>query len=112
MSVEDTLNRRQKTHGDFEHNASVSQTLKKTIDRSPAAIKGDLHPVMLEALDAIFAKVARIVCGDPAEPDHWHDIAGYATLVEEILLKRQALAELTAVPPAPSRLDEDGKPCK
>jgi hypothetical protein len=32
-------------------------------------------------------KLARIVCGDPAEPDHWDDIAGYATLVADRIRK-------------------------
>jgi hypothetical protein len=36
-----------------------------------------------EALDMILHKIARIVNGNPNETDHWHDIAGYATLVEQ-----------------------------
>jgi hypothetical protein len=32
-------------------------------------------------------KIARILNGDPTYTDNWHDIAGYATLVEQHLLK-------------------------
>ena len=31
-------------------------------------------------------KMARIVNGDPNYIDNWHDIAGYATLVEQELI--------------------------
>ena len=31
----------------------------------------------------IVHKIARILAGDPNHADHWHDIAGYAILVEE-----------------------------
>jgi hypothetical protein len=31
-------------------------------------------------------KMSRILCGNPNEPDHWRDIAGYATLIENILV--------------------------
>jgi hypothetical protein len=41
---------------------------------------------MKESVDMICHKIARIVNGgQPQEIDHWHDIAGYAKLVEDIL---------------------------
>ena len=39
-----------------------------------------------ESLIVIAQKIARILNGNPNEPDHWHDIAGYATLVEKELI--------------------------
>lgn len=33
----------------------------------------------------IAVKIARILVGDCNHPDHWHDIAGYATLVADRL---------------------------
>lgn len=42
-------------------------------------------PDQREALDMIFHKIGRIVCGDPNYADSWHDIAGYAKLVENRL---------------------------
>ena len=35
----------------------------------------------------IFHKIGRIVNGDPNYADSWHDIAGYAKLVEDRLNK-------------------------
>ena len=37
------------------------------------------------AMYMIASKMARIVNGDPNYIDNWHDIAGYATLVEQEL---------------------------
>lgn len=78
-SVADTLAQRGTTHGDFSVNSLISQEIRA------AMCKGnyqDLHPVAREALDMIAHKMARICSGNPMEPDHWHDIAGYATLAE------------------------------
>ena len=33
----------------------------------------------------IAVKISRILTGDPSHADNWHDIAGYATLVERRL---------------------------
>jgi hypothetical protein len=40
-----------------------------------------------EALDMIVHKIARILNGNPNVHDHWHDIAGYATLIANRLEK-------------------------
>jgi hypothetical protein len=82
--VADTLNERQKTHGDFTDNARVMQALKQ-IARSGNNWVGhiELTPVQREALDMILHKVGRIVTGDPNVPDHWLDIEGYARLARE-----------------------------
>jgi hypothetical protein len=45
----------------------------------------ELNPVQMEALEMIAHKIARILNGNPDHHDHWHDIAGYATLVAERL---------------------------
>ena len=42
-----------------------------------------LDPDMAEALDMIQHKIARILNGDLRYADSWHDIAGYATLVDK-----------------------------
>jgi UDP-N-acetylmuramoylalanine-D-glutamate ligase len=41
-----------------------------------------LSDYQIEALDQISGKIARILTGNSNHIDHWHDIAGYATLVE------------------------------
>ena len=82
MSVENTLNERQKTHGDFHDNAKCSQDLK-AVFRSYGF--DSLASPMREALDQIALKISRILTGDCNHLDNWHDIAGYATLVEKWL---------------------------
>lgn len=79
--VQDTLNSRQKTHGNFDTQARTSQKLKDAIHAEMEYNEHMLLADQLEALDMICVKISRILHGNPHEPDHWHDIAGYATLV-------------------------------
>ena len=83
MTIKDTLAERQSTHGKFEDHAIVSQKLKYVL-HSRDSWSG-LDSIQQEALDMICHKMARIIAGNPDHPDHWHDISGYATLVEEAL---------------------------
>lgn len=80
--MEETLSQREQVHGDFALNAEISRALKNVIWTYGSH---KLAPVQAEALEVIMAKTARILAGDPNFPDHWHDIAGYATLVEKSL---------------------------
>lgn len=84
MTIQDTLDERQKTHGDYSLHAECTQTLKHVIrmlldehDRPPLKMEHQ------EALDMILHKIGRIVAGDPNFEDHWHDIAGYAELARQ-----------------------------
>jgi hypothetical protein len=81
--IQSTLAYRGKTHGDFAENSRLIQQIKHDLRR----MKGwaELSNSQREALDMIVHKIGRIMCGNPNEPDHWKDIAGYATLVENIL---------------------------
>lgn len=74
----DILDQRERTHGDFNYVALVSQALKDALRRGPYDELPDMHR---EALEMICAKMARVVCGDHNEPDHFIDISGYAELV-------------------------------
>ena len=85
-NIKDILEERQKTHGDFALNAIISQELKTTIRTYSADTLG-FTDQMKEALDVICGKIARIIAGDPYHSDHWRDIAGYATLIQNILEK-------------------------
>ena len=82
-NVKKTLNERLHTHGDFSNHARVAQSLKNVLRKEPL-YKG-LSDVQVEALEMILHKIARVVSGNPDHKDHWHDIAGYAVLVEEQL---------------------------
>lgn len=84
--IENTLNERLKTYGKFENHAKISQSLKD-IMRQFGLDK--LPNDMREALEMIQHKIARILNGDPAYLDNWHDIIGYARLVEKRLEENQ-----------------------
>jgi len=83
VSVENTLTEREGRYGAFADHARLSQHLTDVMRSAP---KWDgLSAVQKEALEMIQHKVARILNGDPRYVDNWHDIAGYATLVEKDL---------------------------
>lgn len=80
--IKETLNERNKKYGSFEDVAMMTQDFievmkKHGFDGMPKPHK--------EAMHMICSKMARLVNGDCNHIDSWHDIAGYATLVEEIL---------------------------
>jgi hypothetical protein len=70
---------REKTHGSFTMTAKVAQEIKEALRWGPLELK---H-AQLEALEMIATKMARIVCGNANEKDHYNDIAGYAKLGAE-----------------------------
>ena len=78
--VTETLGLRENRYGEFRNVSATSQWLKD-IMRGGASWKG-MEPYMQESLDLIANKLARIVNGDPFYDDSWHDIGGYAKLVE------------------------------
>lgn len=77
------LKTRAKTHGDYAEVAETAQALK-SIMRDTENWQ-HLQPIMRESLEMHATKIARILNGNPYEPDHWQDIAGYATLVSDTL---------------------------
>ncbi len=84
-TIDETLTEREKTHGSFIPQANCTQNLKQVLYYTEG---WDCVPhYMKEAIHVILHKIARIVSGSPHEPDHWHDIQGYARLIERELLK-------------------------
>jgi hypothetical protein len=81
VDIQDTLAERQQSHGDFTSNARVMQCLKYVARQE--ANWDDMDFVKREAIEMILMKVARIITGNPNEPDHWLDIEGYARLARE-----------------------------
>jgi hypothetical protein len=81
------LNLRERTHGEFPSVAASAQAIKTILfGARPWREAGrdlglDDPEVVVEALDLIATKLARITCGDPLFLDHWRDISGYADLV-------------------------------
>jgi hypothetical protein len=84
MDAKQIIENRASTHGDFKNVSFVAQSIKEIIAESAA---GRLSPQQHEALDLIATKIARIVSGNPDEPDHWLDIEGYARLARESINK-------------------------
>lgn len=83
VGVDATLAERAERYGLFEHQARITQELKQAMHRGQNWPK--LNDDMKESLDLIASKIARILNGDPQYPDSWHDIAGYALLIEKRL---------------------------
>ena len=79
-STDDIIADRRKTHGPFEQQFAFAQTLKLYFRYSPNW--DQLSGVQKESLELIATKLSRILTGNPNEPDHFSDIAGYARLVE------------------------------
>ena len=86
MTLEETLTERGGRYGPFSEHARVAMTLKDAVRGELRRRNKALADDQIHALDVIFDKVARIVNGDPDYIDNWHDIAGYATLVERRLV--------------------------
>jgi hypothetical protein len=78
-----TLNIRGSNYGTFSSNARVAQDLKAIVRKAEAWER--MAPDQKEAVDMILSKVSRLTTGDPNYLDNWHDISGYAQLIEERL---------------------------
>lgn len=79
-----TLKARSSRHGEFKDHAAYTQAIKAILHSSPNW-DGKMQPMHKEALDMIAHKIGRILAGDPDYDDNWHDIAGYAKLVDDRL---------------------------
>lgn len=86
------LNTREQTHGDYGVNAGVSQAIKAVFQGSPEYLT-KLSSEQKESAELIATKFGRIVAGDPSNPEHWEDIAGYATLIAERLRAAKAASK-------------------
>ena len=84
MTIDNTLAERGSRYGDFSDHAEIAQRIKLAMIAGKAkwASLPDTHK---QALEVIADKIARILSGDPNYADNWHDIQGYARLVEDRL---------------------------
>ncbi len=83
MNVNQTLEQRGERYGDFKDVAFITQSFMSVI--STGCQSNALNPSQRTALFMISNKIARIISGDPRYIDNWHDIAGYALLIEKEL---------------------------
>jgi hypothetical protein len=88
MTVDKTLDERGARYGKFVDHARIAQGLQDIMRNE--ANWNSLRPNAKQALTVIADKIARILNGDPDYEDNWHDIQGYAKLVEDdIKLRKQ-----------------------
>jgi hypothetical protein len=81
-----TLAERGNRYGRFRDHAFIAQGLKKMMWGTPGWQR--LADDQKQALEVIGDKIARILNGDPDYTDNWHDIIGYAKLVEDRLVEQ------------------------
>lgn len=78
--IQDILETRATTHGDFEDNATVSQLIKDAMHSSRNW--GKLSAVQREGLEQIATKISRLLSGDHTYLDNPVDIQGFARLIQ------------------------------
>ncbi len=83
MTIDNTIKERGARYGSFAGHARITQNIKNIIATGESYSK--LDNSQREALEMIAHKIGRIVNGDPNYANSWHDIAGYATLIEQEL---------------------------
>lgn len=87
--AQDVIESREATHGDYLQQATLAQNIKGLLHSAPGWHLLDAD--QQEALDMIAVKMSRSLHGNGQEPDHWLDMAGYATLVHNRLTKGKSL---------------------
>lgn len=105
--ITETLAERGVRYGVFAEHAGIAQALQDAMRATDGWSK--LAADQKQALTVIADKIARMLNGDPDYVDNWHDIIGYAKLVEDRLLGRGIYAPkpLHAVPEDPQELADD-----
>lgn len=84
--VRQTLSQRQEQYGSFEDVAMITEQM---VDVMRKGYYENLAYNQKMALYMICSKIARIVNGNPNHKDSWHDIAGYATLIDNELVSEK-----------------------
>jgi len=82
-TIDQVLESRKSTYGDFATQAEMAQKMKNTLHASDKWVT--LSDMQRETVEMILHKISIIVNGDPNYKDSWTDIIGYAKLVEKTL---------------------------
>jgi hypothetical protein len=88
--IDKTLQERGARYGKFVEHSLAAQNLKEVMRAYCVGTWDKLADDQKEALEMIAHKIARILSGDPNYADNWHDIVGYAKLVDDRLSKGAA----------------------
>lgn len=81
MTTKETIENREPTYGNFAHRSRIAMGIKNAMMLADGWSR--LTDAQKQALQTIADKVSRILNGDPNHLDSWHDIGGYALLIEE-----------------------------
>lgn len=84
-NIDTTLAERGARYGQFKEHAAIAQSIQDAM-RAPAGWT-KLAADQKQALTVFADKIARMLNGDPDYLDNWHDIIGYAKLVETRLIE-------------------------
>lgn len=79
IQIETVLAERNATHGDYREQAAFAQQFKRMMRAGRNWERLDFYQA--QSLEAFADKISRVLCGNFNEPDHYRDVAGYATLV-------------------------------
>ena len=83
--IETTIKERDSNYGSYSDMCRIIQNIKSVMKDTPnwSSLSDDKK----ESLETIATKIGRILNGDPEHYDSWHDIEGYAKLIEQTLEK-------------------------
>lgn len=93
--IRDTIEQRGNKYGKYAFNAELTQELMGLVTNHAELMGNELSNTHLESIHMIFHKISRMVNGDPWYVDNAHDIAGYATLLEEYINEANSSVSLT-----------------
>ena len=94
-NIDATLAERGTRYGEFAEHAAIAQDIQDAMRKPDGWSK--LGPDQKQALTVIADKIARMLNGDPDYVDNWHDIIGYAKLVETRLITNQTPKKILTV---------------
>ena len=93
MSIETTLAERGARYGSFEEHATIAQAIQDAFRIYPEKWE-KLPPVIKQGFTTLADKIARTLNGDEYYDDNYHDIGGYAKLMEDWVRKQNSTAPL------------------
>jgi hypothetical protein len=89
MSIENTLKERGARYGSFEEHATIAQAIQDAFRIYPEKWER-LPPVIKQGFTTLADKMARTLNGDEYYDDNYHDIGGYAKLMEDWVKRTQS----------------------
>lgn len=87
MNTPELIQTREASHGKFEDNAALTVEIMECYRKSPHW--NTAPPTVKVAVYMIVHKMSRALSGSVLFDDHWKDVQGYASLVENICPKQK-----------------------